>query len=239
MLLSSLCCGQNASNAETATTPPPPDAAVETAEPASPAPDAAENRHSVLYAFEHEFLPMVWRNHAEEISEAFASEGKAGIQGLFEIVEEVYSLNYPEEKGQLDVETLVLPAGAHGWLVTFPQPKETPEANYAALLFDGGLHRYIVGEYDDLFGTVKWYLCEWADDGQNSPMQSHLNYGIQPVGTRQGFIDMVNKLLSVETVIIPEHEEESAPEPAPEAAPPAAPAPEAPAPAPGLDSDGK
>jgi len=187
-------------------------------------PDTAEVRHAFIYAFEHKFLPIVWRNHAAEISEGFASEGNARIQSLFGIVEDVYSLSFPDDKSQLDVEPLAFSMGVKGWLVTFPEPRQTLDANYAALLFDGGLLRYIVGEYDDTMGQVNWFLCEWTDVDDGSPMQSHLNYGIQPIGTKPEFIDMVNNLLLTEQAHLITSDKEPAPEnDAPQAADPEAP----------------
>gem|GEM_PF-5047369 len=162
----------------------------------------SKERHELIYTFEHQFMPRVWFKFTEQIWEGFASNGKEELGKIFTICEEAYKAEYPDDRAQLELEFIELVSGVKGWLVCFPKPQETPDANYAALIIQDNTPRYIVGEYDDLKGPVCWYLCEWTGLDQNGDLSEHINYGIQDVGTKQGFLDAINTLLAEKTPLL-------------------------------------
>lgn len=158
----------------------------------------SEERHSFIYYFEHRALPRLWFTYPEQMWGAFVEIGKEELQRIFDLLQEAFEVSYPDERAQLDLERIKLECGVEGWLVTFPKPEQTPEANFAALVFDGEQLRYIVGEYNDLTGPVIWFLCEWHFDYESGELGMHGNKGVRDIGTKDNFLSELNSLLAEE-----------------------------------------
>ena len=179
-----------------ASTPAPEAAPAEQAAGEKPAPKAlsdeekASLRHDGLYLIEHQFMPSLWLGERHEMFDAdLHKRGVEVLRWLIGLVNEDVGTTIVETEG-IAVEEIDLGNDWKGWLVTFPEPKVTPESKYSLLLSNGEQSRFFAWEFDNLMEKTTWYLCEWTNGGND-----HLNYGDHKDGSKEKFIALTKKAL--------------------------------------------
>lgn len=81
-------------------------------------------------------------------------------------------------------------------LITFPEPQQTVDCYFVAVVkVDGGYRYFTLEKTEDIMGLgIKACLCEWTSEG------SHLNLGSTKSSDQAAFLQQVRELLKQETV---------------------------------------
>ncbi len=180
-----------------APSPAPQAAPSEQTEGEKPAPkplsdeEKASLRHDGLYLIEHKVMPSLWLGDRHEMFDAdLHKRGVEVLRWFIGMVNEDVGTAIVETDG-ITVEVIDLGKDWKGWLVTFPEPKETPESKYSLLLSNGTQFRFFAWEFDNLMEKTTWFLCEWANGGEE-----HLNYGDSEDGSKEKFIEKTKQALA-------------------------------------------
>jgi len=172
----------NSAESVAASPEPAPDSA-----PAVPVADPLQ-RHKLVYFVEHQLLPDMWLRHGKDVDAKLREQGGPFISGAFEYFAG-QSSTFWDSADVSAAEPIDLGNGYTGWLITFPEPKMTPESRYSLLLSKGEELRFFAWEFDNLMGKTSWYNCEWTQD------HTHLNYGAVEDGSKESFINLVKAVL--------------------------------------------